>query len=154
MANKRNVWTIMAIILAFAVAVTGCDQGGGDGGGDDSTKSITITGLSGRSGDVNVAVLTTDGYPVAMGMGTISGGSVTVPLLDADNYDAWTGSGSFIISLWFDSGTPDGYLYTDGKTMVQLGINNSEDASKLPKYSITSAVSTIPFSKFQPTPSL
>jgi hypothetical protein len=42
----------------------------------------------------------------------------------------------------------DEYIYTGGKTLVQLGISSTDDIDKLPKYNIKDANSVIPFSDF------
>ena len=40
------------------------------------------------------------------------------------------------------------YVYADGKTLVQLGIQGESDINKFPKYNISSETSTIAFTKF------
>jgi hypothetical protein len=92
---------------------------------------------------------------VATGQGTISSGSsasLTVELKDG-NGAAWTGTGAFYIEFWVsvDSSEVDGsgnitttsvtYLYTNG-------VMPNEDNSNVPRYTITSASTTIDFSKF------
>jgi hypothetical protein len=75
------------------------------------TKSITITGISGTgapTGNIEVMISSsTDGDNesalVARGEGTISGGSITVVLFNYSDWNtAYTGSGSYYVSIWED----------------------------------------------------
>jgi hypothetical protein len=143
MANKKQVWGILAVMLAFTMVIAGCSQDDDD---DENTdpKKITITGLSGQNGNVVIAIVN-DEMPVAVGIGTIGGDSVTVSLKIPNDYNAptdndWTGTGSFIVWLYVDGSL---YIYTNGADL------NDANSGALPKYNITSAVSTIPFDKFK-----
>jgi len=124
-------------------------------GGTDNTnpKSITITGLTGKSGTVDIILgdlVNNNDVLVARGGGTISSNSVTVSLKKQDSSD-WTGSGSYIIQLRFADG--EFWFYTGGQTWAQLGItsNMSEGQvfARLPRCNITETTSTISFSQFQ-----
>jgi hypothetical protein len=148
--GKKNTWLgMIVIVLVFGITVVGCDNGSGNDGGSNGAKKITITGLAGKTGNVEIGLSVTfgqgDSGMVAMGQGTISGNSVTVSLFDR-NYNSWTGSGSFYIAMYIDD---DGFVYSTGKTMTELGITSESDIkTKMPKYNITSTTSTIAFSQF------
>jgi hypothetical protein len=151
MKNKDFWLGIRVTVLLFGITVVGCDNGTADGEEGDP-KSITITGITGESGDVIIGVTSNydDDEPTAVGMGTVYGGSVAFSLLDM-NANPWTGSGSYYIGLLFLDGETE-YMYSNGKSLSDLGlIYNSSDAefsSKLPKYTISSATSTIAFNQF------
>jgi hypothetical protein len=135
MVNKKNWLGILVIVLVFGVTVVGCDNGSGNDGGSNAAKSIIITGLAGKTGDVIIALSVTFGQGdsgiVTMGQGTISGNSVTVSLIDR-NYNSWTGTGSFYMVMYIND---DYFVYTNGTTMAR-------------QYNITNATSTIAFSQF------
>ena len=113
------------------------------------TNTLTITGLEGKSGDVDIVVAThyaQEGM-VARGKGTIINGSATVALFKYDNSE-WTGTGEHIIFMALSITGDDAYPYTAGKTFEQLGISGQIDGDKLPKYNFTQSASTIDFSDF------
>jgi uncharacterized repeat protein (TIGR02543 family) len=116
-------------------------------GENTDPKKITITGLNGKSGSVEIDIATSigDGDMVASGGGTISGSSVTVSLQKQDG-SAWTDTGSYYLMISMNDGT---YAYTNGQTFEQLGIKSEADIYKVPKYNIQSATSAIAFSQFQ-----
>ncbi|MDR1074232.1 MAG: hypothetical protein LBL45_11270 [Treponema sp.] len=137
------------------MAVVGC---GGDDGDEPNTepKKIVITGLGDLTGEVYIMVYSSFGEDgmTAGGSGTISGASVELPLYaysEEGEQSAWTGNGPHYLML---SVGEAGYVFTDGKTFEQLGIDFSSEqgAAKLPKYSITAATSTIAFDKFKASP--
>jgi hypothetical protein len=151
MKNQRLWLGILVIALVFGMTVVGCDDG--STGGGDENKKITVTGITGKTGPAMISVSSSfeDDGMVAMGMGTISGSSVTFALMKDEDVP-WAGSGSYYLMLGFASDADEDdevmYIYTDGKTLVELGISSEADASKLPKYNISSATSTIAFNKF------
>jgi hypothetical protein len=120
-------------------------------------KSITITGITGMTGDVSITLIGSNNYAVALGEGTISGTSVTLPIYKPDEslpvpWTPWTGSGYYVMYIGFFNGDGYGdglYFYTDGKTYDELGIYTEGDQRKLPRYLVSSITSTIPFSKFK-----
>jgi hypothetical protein len=140
-------------------------------GSSNAAKKITITGFGSKTGWVII-----DGENETEdwigGYAKISNGSVTIELKLIDSMSwssgvdggfalegtAWNGSGSFALMLFIGDTPEDAYweeevyLYTNGKTFDELGITDGstfEDAyEKLPKLSITSATTTIAFSKF------
>jgi hypothetical protein len=133
---------MLAMALAFGLVLAGCDLGGEE---NTDPKKITITGLTGESGTVEIIIRTGAEFErVAEGEGTISNNSVTVSLKKEDGSD-WTGAGSHYIMIETDDTV---YLYTNGKTLSELGISSEDDLAKLPKYNITDATSTIAFSQF------
>jgi hypothetical protein len=154
MKNILKLIGIAALVAVIGFSFAACDSGGGGGGGggggtsSGSGKSITISGITGKSGGVLIGLMS-DGsgiYSVA-GVGTISGGSVTTELLNVDTEKPYTGSGSYYLFLDFENG--DLYIYTNGSSLAALGISDLEDDyAKLPKYTISSANSSIAFSRF------
>jgi len=145
----KFLFVMLAVVLVFGMMA--CSDSG-DGTTPKQTgnaKSITITGLVEKSGDIYFGILpsSTDGTYSAAGIGTISGNSAKIDLLDVNTGEPWTGSGSYYLAFSLEDEST--YIYTDGKTFAQLGITDlDEDAHKLPKYNISSDNSTIPFSKF------
>jgi hypothetical protein len=120
-----------------------------------SPKKITVNGLDGQAGNLRVVIFSGIGTngpnAVAVGEETISGGSVTVNLKiyvqGTQPTESWTGSGSYNVQILFVTGE-DIYFYTDGKTFVELGINEAADMEKLPKLNFNSAITTVNFNKF------
>jgi len=89
----------------------------------------------------------------AGGEGTIDNNSVTVSLkkgkVETGATD-WTGTGSYYLDFGIINGSHvDLYLYTNGKTLAELGFFGEDDLEKLPKINIIAANTTVPFSKFQ-----
>jgi hypothetical protein len=153
MANKRFCLGMLVMVLAFGMSVVGCDDSLDE---NDGGKSITVTGITGKTGDAMIMAFSSmdENGIVAMGMGKISSGSVSFSLIKDERMNPFTGSGSYFLMLQFDVDDSQ-YVYSNGKTWAELGITgSSEDEvfSKLPKYNISSATSTIPFSKFNEIP--
>jgi hypothetical protein len=107
-------------------------------------KTITITGISGKTGYVGLFVNNDDHETVALGRGIVSGNSVSFTLKEAAvtsdggvyMADAlWLGSGSYYLDLFFENEERPSFSYRNGQTTPQ-------------KYNITSATSTFPFNKF------
>jgi len=142
--------------LTFGLAVTGCD----DSTEEEKTiitesteelgKSVIITGITGKTGDASIYVVSSfdsESGMVAAGRGNISGGSVTFNLVKDAAMNQWTGSGSYYLMLNFDQDDSE-YYYTNGQT-ISISAENENFYSKLPKYNITSAASTIAFNLFK-----
>jgi hypothetical protein len=157
--TRKRLWVIPALALALTFALVGCVEDDGDEDINKDPKTITITGIS-ETGYAMIMVLNQNFDPLAMGMGAISINSfATLDLVDT-NLAPWKGSGSFYLMLViasdeeFDDETM--YLYTDGKSWEQLQISEDMNmdaiSSKLPRYNISSASSTIAFSKFKAIP--
>jgi hypothetical protein len=146
MANKKKLWGMLAVMLAFTVVITGCSPDGDD---DENTdpKKITVTGIPNEiTGAVKIGI-GSENKAVAVGSGTIVNNSVTVSLKKSDEKgiptdNDWTGTGSFMVMLLINDTS---YLYTNGADFN--GVNT--DAPPQYNYNITSAVSTIPFNKFK-----
>ena len=147
MESKKSWLGMLALVLALGMTVVGCDNNTGDNTSDENGcgKSITITGIGGKTGTVLIALLSSVGDggdgTVAMGTGSISGGSVTMSLVKDQSMTPWTGSGSYY--LWLnikESSTNYYYYYTNGQTL---------DFDALPKYNISSEKSTIAFNLFK-----
>jgi hypothetical protein len=137
----------------------GTNPGGSNPGGG---KTITITGLPTGTTFVSISVQEVNGkninvVAVKSMERNISNNSVTFSLLAYPEYEGnpWTGSGSYFLELLGGTNTGDGFTgyYTDGKSYVELGMKDYPTShmiyyDKLPRYNITSASSTIPYSKF------
>jgi hypothetical protein len=122
---------------------------------DFNAKSITITGLSGMSGSVNVKILSSLdpddwGAIVCSGTGEIDNGQVTVPLGSGGGYppDPWDDEGEFYINL--DYTLPFGfetYVYTAGEPL------NTTDWDENATYVFETGVDvTIDFDQFVQIP--
>jgi len=113
-------------------------------------KTITVTGLDGKSGEAFISLVQQSGT-VAYGTTTIANNTATISLKVYNpplNPDVnWTGTGSYW--LMFGIGNVQ-YAYTNGQTLQQLGVTSSSEApsQKFPQYTIDSATSEITFSKF------
>jgi hypothetical protein len=157
MKKKLFFAGMLVCVLAFGMAVAGC--GGDDDPPNTDPKTIVITGLGSKSGEVVITV--GSGYDetaeYALGHGEISNGSVELPLyefsLSIEDPVSFTGNGSYYLT--FTIGEEEAYVFTDGKTLAELGISSEAteaDQAKLPKYSFKAATSTIAFAKFVPAP--
>ena len=146
--TDKKIWLgLLLIVLVFGMTVVSCDNGSTSSSGP---KKITINGLSGRNGNTILLVVYTspDGSGMdAAGRETVSGSSVTISLSD-NSYNPWTKTGEYYLMLRDEELYDGDYIYTDGKTFAELGINGPGDNYKLPKYNITGAASTIGFAKF------
>ncbi|MDR2476841.1 MAG: hypothetical protein LBD18_03535 [Treponema sp.] len=146
--KKQIGFLLMVMLFITALAFMGCPTEG-----DDNTdpKSITITGLTGKSGYIAV-VFSNGSTIIAQGTGIITNEAVTVALKTGDEAaTVWTGFGSYYLqlSLQAEGNSFIHYIYTGGQTLEQLGISSSADyLTKLPKFTIDTASSTVDFSKF------
>jgi hypothetical protein len=115
-----------------------------------NAKSITITGLTGRTGDVWFYVFS-DTALVAMGTGNISNNSVTALLEDKDE-KSWTGSGYYYLNIDLDDGE---WFFTNNRNWTNLSPGITESSAwaqvltAMPKYNISSATTTISFNSFR-----
>ena len=107
-------------------------------------KSITITG-TGKAESSNVTIQATpEGgeTQLVVGTGTIEkDGSVMFPLLNREENNQYTGTGSFTLMLEFSIDNTT-YTYTDGSPL-------GENKSGIKAVSITEASTTIAFDKFK-----
>jgi len=143
--EKKEFWLgMLALALVFGMMVAGCDNGTSNKGGNGA-KSITITGITGKTGDSVIYVASGYGSIVAAGRGKISSGSVTFNMVKDEYMTPWTENGSFYLMLIFDQDQSQ-YYYTNGQT---INISEEDDLTKLPKYNITSTTSTIAFNLFK-----
>ena len=107
--NKKRIFKFIGIIavVVIGLSTSGCILPEDDG----VPKSITITGLSGISGNVDVYCLWNDtGDKVEQGAGygssPISNNMATVHLVEVENpAKRWTKADEFNIFLFFDMGT-------------------------------------------------
>jgi hypothetical protein len=166
MISKKLQFGILAIVLVFALTFIGCGEK--KGGKQPNTpsnpnteKSIRITGISGKSGDAFIYLYSNYNFdtsdPIALGIGTVSGNSVTIPLMRyTASTSPWTGSGSYYIWFLFENEFDNNHLsyyYSNGKSPAEFGLNPDnfifgELWAKLPKYTISSETSSIPLSQF------
>jgi hypothetical protein len=140
MKTKRNLLAMPAVLLALGLFLIGCPN---DTTVNTDPKSITITGLSGRTGDVAIGIYSQPNVytgKIAAGQGTISGDSVAVMLKNEDGGD-WTDSGAYYILIAFEGLGHGVYFYAAGKII-------SSDAD-IPRYNITGATTTIAFDQFE-----
>jgi hypothetical protein len=137
---------MLAVALAFGMAVIGCDNGttsGAGGGGADTAKTIAVTGIPADfSASVNAGseiILCPVGTTTAiksnavagnnLTKGTISGDTAAIPLLIPDGSgNNWTGTGAYDIFV---------IMHDDANT-----------AYKAASVTFTSATTTVPFGKF------
>jgi hypothetical protein len=158
MPKKRFSLGMLVLVLVFGLTLVGC------GGGDDTTSgggnTITITGITGRTGEEAELELHSGNDWVAEGFGRVSNNSVIFSLVQYDNPDTgsgpylFTGSGSYFLQLnfWTDW-SDDSFVYTNGQTWAALGITSAVGiTAKVPKYTISSARSSIAFSQFTRVP--
>jgi hypothetical protein len=154
MTNKKFGIGILAMALVFGMMVIGCDNrstgnhgnGNGNGGTTLVSKSVTITGLNGKYGEVIIMLTSSldDDEPVAFGVGEIYGNAVTLSLMKGYTFSSWTESGSYIVDLMIDNGKDEEfYLYTKGQDLT-WGIWYNP-----PKFNFSSSNSTIPFNQFR-----
>jgi len=129
MKNRLLVKGILAIALVFGMMVVGCDSGGG---GPDGPIKITITGITDETGDVVVQFYELfSKNPVADGEGTVSGGSVTVPLYKYnggkdEDLEEWEGGGDYKLMIRFEE-TDNWYVYRAGGTIDKDTYANAEE---------------------------
>lgn len=168
---------ILTMVLAFGMAVIGCDSDSNNNGEDDSEgipKKITITGLTnGLEGD-EFGLINNEGRFEIAGFLNINepdgyfkvsnnSNSVTFNLYWLDwNHDysdasigkPYTGSGSFYMG--FELRKSNNYssvcVYTDGQSLTTLGIASFADFQKLPKITLSDNVTTVSFDKFREIP--
>jgi hypothetical protein len=150
MKKKIGILGIVMVVLFGSMAMLGCDNGT-TGPGNTDPKTIIITGINGHTGTGSIGITEPNLDDYAFATGTVSNNSIEFSLKYEDG-DDWTGSGLYYILLEFSDDNGYGYIYTDGKSLSSLGLSsNSTEAqarAKIPKYNITSATSTIDFSKF------
>jgi hypothetical protein len=176
MRKNRFILVLSALTLTCTVVLVGCGGGsdggavknpGGStdfsfdrseevedvpGGNDTGPKKIIITGLEGKQGTVVVALMSPEDE--LYGEGEIVNGSLTVSLASPEDEDvAWTGTGTYLVGLYFidEDSDEDEYLYTNGKTLEELGIpedNIEEYVEKFPLLRISGTTTKINFKKF------
>jgi hypothetical protein len=152
MANKKFLLGILATVLAFGMAVIGCDDGSGD---DENTdpKKITITGITGVEGSWVMINLMDDQNTIVAAAQESMAEEITFSLKQENGTTDWTGTGSYLVILSIGSGQNSvNYLYTEGKSFEDLEIASEEDMAKLPKYNISNTTSIIGFDQFMQEP--
>jgi hypothetical protein len=147
MANKKFLLGMLAAVLAFSMAVIGCDDGSDDDE-DADPKKITITGLMGGEGTVTINLMDGDGTTVAAGEEPMAN-EVTFSLKKQGTATDWTGTGSYYVMLYITSGQNSmAFIYIEDESLQDLGVASKADMAKLPKYPISNTTSTIAFGKF------
>jgi hypothetical protein len=162
MAKKSFRLGMLVMILVFGMTVVGCppidDNGNNnsDGGGNTDPKTITITGLMGKTGYVSFFVFSNNAL-VAEGRGVISKDSVTASLERSEDENSWKGNGSYYLCILLDSMGMDGgnWFFTNNQDWTNLSpsitasSNWAQVLTALPKYNISSKVTTIGFNLFR-----
>ncbi|GHV92946.1 hypothetical protein AGMMS50268_34490 [Spirochaetia bacterium] len=119
--------------------LTGETNPGGDDGGP---KSITITGITGLSGEWRVSLGNNmSDAPLVTGTGTVTNGSLTFAL-KTQTGAPWTGTGSYYFGIDNPPNPTGTYFYTNGAEILP-------DDSNIPKISITGANTSVGFDKFK-----
>jgi hypothetical protein len=140
---KRNVILagILGMALVFGLVLAGCNNGTTDNGSSGGTKSLEITGITGITGSVTVALadeMSEDASFPAGGTATITGGTATIPLKTVSGQsfttNNWTGTGDYYIFFW-NASSPSG--------MPERFASDNGD-----KISFSGTVTTVEFSKF------
>ena len=153
--------------LVLVFALTGCDTSGGGNPDETETEGMIITingvpdgviplqdtdGTEGAIGMIFISNGMQNGEDAAaFGFGAFlknPGNSEILGVFQlfdemfSENAKPWNKSGDYILLLVApilgDETNPSGYVYTNGKTLFDLGIDDLDDpsgASKLPKYS-------------------
>jgi hypothetical protein len=148
--TKKRLLGIPVLALTLIIALVGCIEDGGENvdEGNKDPKTITITGIDAGS-YADIKVVNQAFEQVASGSGPNSSGTATLTLMD-NNFTPWTGNGSYYLTLMVDTTQ---YMYTDGKGWddfeITEGMDEDEIMAKLPKYNISTANSTITFTKFK-----
>jgi hypothetical protein len=160
--NKYRFFTVLLVTaMAFGLAFTSCSDGSGS-----SPKTITITGITDppfpgvaehpSTVEFNIFTFLDTFEWVAGAWDDINStnkfafnDTIIFPLFGENG--PWTGSGSFLLRIQFnyDNGGWVAWWYTNGKELgLPDGWSPADLGAALPKYKITSANTTIPFSKF------
>jgi hypothetical protein len=156
MVNKKFWLGMLVMALVFGMTVGGCGEGDEPTDGDGDAKTIIITGITGKNGNVELELYSYDGeefHTAVEGYTKISNNSASFSLFEG--YTRFTGNGSYFLGLYFEE-DDSAFVYTNGQTLTALGIIETQDEAefflKLPKYTISSATSTIAFNKFAKMP--
>jgi hypothetical protein len=162
MVNKKLWLRMLVITLVSVIPLSGC----GNKNDNEETNEITITGITGLYGRVELFLLSTYEYGIydpgvaAKGIAEIFTESRTFFLYT--NSNPFTETGSYLIILYpYDAPSDDNlpYLYTAGQDLSSLDIESPSPNeivvySKLPKYELSSRTSTINFDLFRQAPPL
>jgi hypothetical protein len=168
MNKKLNFLIILLCLLALGAVLIGCDNGSTDSNTTPNTdpnpnpnpntdpKTIIVTGIPKSFGSCYIYIMRLNSDDTIAAAGVVSGDLTTFSIKTRNHSgDAvdWTGSGPYILMLSFRDSA---FLYTDGKSFADLGMpgnpTQEQAFSRLPKYNITDATSTIDFTKFAGVP--
>jgi len=123
-------------------------------------KTVVITGVN-KPDNMQVVVGFFTGYfnTICYALGEVKNGAIRAQIYADDERNRlrsvpWQGSGSYGCSIgFFDDGAM--YLYTNGKTLEQLGIVSgmsqlqlTQKIFNIPTVNVNSATTTISFNKF------
>ena len=157
MKNNRKLFGLIAVVLIAMLAFAACGNGSTDPG--PVQKKLTITGLTGLSGEVMVML-----YPIAMDTEPTLGAKEEVPMgsssftfnlfeVVGSSEVPWTGSADVYVLLSFtDMGAY--FAYTNGSSFAELGISDfmveyPGSIEKLPKLAFNHNVTTVDMNKFK-----
>jgi len=146
MANKKFLWGMLVIVLAFGMTVVGCEEKEDEPELSNATE-IEVRGISGKTGTASISFWSTfanDDGIVAGGQGTISNEELSVSMqgLDGKGWDWIKDGGSYFVVLQFESG--EFFVYTKESTFNELGISSQNDLHKLPKLKLPVNVGSPP----------
>jgi hypothetical protein len=154
---KKHTFSVLVLIVVgviFMPCIAGCDNGtteptNENTNGKSITMTITVTGISGEKewAYARIGIFSNfedENYLAVSKFMPISNGEVTGELKDTTNIP-WNDNGEFYIEVLLSmiegaSGQRVLYLYTNG---TSLDLNN------VPKYTINSTTTTIPFNMFK-----
>jgi hypothetical protein len=155
--KRARLLGLSTIVLALGMIAAGCDNGTTSSSDESGSRTLTITGLNGKSGSfaliIGSSIAANNSGSVAGGQAMISSNSVVIPLKQISGGSItqadWTGTGEYLMYGTIGAEAV-AYFYTGGKTMAQLGINNNSTdvVSKLPKYNFSGGSVTLSFDQF------
>ena len=148
--KRINKLMAIALIAVIGFSMAACF------GDDEEEYSLTITGIDSKWNNANAEV-SLIGFTFGSGSGTVVGGNLTVILKTLDDSN-WTPGiiKEYGIGLEMEKKQPGqsyengSFLYTNSQELDTLNITSEDDLLlNAPKFSFSSANSTIAFSRFK-----
>jgi hypothetical protein len=123
MKNTIKFLSVISLMLVIGFSMTSCSNGGAPVPVPKG-KSITITEITGKTGDAGIILYDSEGSEAASGEAAISGETVKFDLKDA-NGKSWTGKCSYYLILGLGEDDEAAmYVYTRGQSLLGLGISS------------------------------